>query len=126
MIFKPRWPSAGPTGGLGFAFPAGICNFIKPITFFATKTLLFDINSAWVTAAWMADQIAPFMFTVRRELFVAFDSARMGELLLIKWKAFAAETRVHGNFVDIDLSAIRTRPRNLFFDGAFFTHILGI
>jgi hypothetical protein len=24
IIFNPRWPKAGPTGGLGFAFPAGI------------------------------------------------------------------------------------------------------
>jgi hypothetical protein len=24
MMFKPRWPSAGPTGGEGLAFPAGI------------------------------------------------------------------------------------------------------
>ena len=28
MMFRPRWPSAGPTGGEGFAFPAGICNFM--------------------------------------------------------------------------------------------------
>ena len=24
MMLTPRWPSAGPTGGLGFALPAGI------------------------------------------------------------------------------------------------------
>jgi hypothetical protein len=32
----PRGPSAGPTGGEGLAFPAAICNFTCPTTFFAT------------------------------------------------------------------------------------------
>src|ERR1017187_9071020 len=35
MMFNPRWPSAGPIGGEGFAFPAGTCSLIKPTTFFA-------------------------------------------------------------------------------------------
>jgi hypothetical protein len=34
-MFKPRCPSAGPIGGLGFALPAGTCNLMKPIIFFA-------------------------------------------------------------------------------------------
>src|ERR1700748_2384303 len=35
MMLRPRWPSAGPIGGDGFAAPAGTCNFRKPVTFFA-------------------------------------------------------------------------------------------
>src|SRR6516164_588256 len=35
MMLRPRWPSAGPIGGEGFAAPAGTCNFRKPVTFFA-------------------------------------------------------------------------------------------
>ena len=35
MMFTPCWPSAGPTGGLGFACPAGICSFTYACTFFA-------------------------------------------------------------------------------------------
>src|SRR5437764_9549670 len=35
MMFTPCWPSAGPTGGEGFAFPAGSCSFTMPVTFFA-------------------------------------------------------------------------------------------
>src|SRR6266540_3415725 len=35
MMFRPRWPSAGPIGGLGFALPAGTCNLMNPTTFFA-------------------------------------------------------------------------------------------
>src|SRR6266403_80608 len=35
MMFTPCWPSAGPTGGAGVAFPAGICSLTCPITFFA-------------------------------------------------------------------------------------------
>src|SRR5439155_1659975 len=40
MMFTPCWPKAGPTGGAGLACPAGICNLICPVTFFAiTKSL---------------------------------------------------------------------------------------
>src|SRR5437016_14384784 len=35
MMFTPCWPSAGPTGGAGLACPAGICNLICPVIFFA-------------------------------------------------------------------------------------------
>src|SRR5215467_2217478 len=35
MILRPRWPSAGPIGGDGFAAPAGTCNLRNPVTFFA-------------------------------------------------------------------------------------------
>src|ERR1700746_2715955 len=38
MILTPCWPSAGPTGGAGFACPAGICHLICPVTFFAIKS----------------------------------------------------------------------------------------
>src|SRR5712692_5994031 len=35
MMLTPCWPSAGPTGGAGVAFPAGMCSFTNPTTFFA-------------------------------------------------------------------------------------------
>ena len=35
MMLRPRWPSAGPIGGEGFALPAGTCSLMKPTTFFA-------------------------------------------------------------------------------------------
>src|ERR1700690_72692 len=35
MMLTPCWPSAGPTGGAGLAWPAGICNLMMPVTFFA-------------------------------------------------------------------------------------------
>src|SRR3569832_2434919 len=28
MMFRPRWPSAGPMGGDGFALPAGTCSLM--------------------------------------------------------------------------------------------------
>src|SRR5262245_25427943 len=34
MMFTPCCPRAGPTGGAGFALPAGICSFTCPVTFF--------------------------------------------------------------------------------------------
>src|SRR5881275_367317 len=45
MMFKPRWPSAGPIGGLGFALPAGTCSLMNPTTFFAIS------YSPWVQAS---------------------------------------------------------------------------
>ena len=36
IILRPLWPKAGPTGGDGFAPPAGICNLINSKTSFAT------------------------------------------------------------------------------------------
>src|SRR5436309_6778221 len=35
MILTPCWPRAGPTGGEGLAFPAGICSLTIAWTFFA-------------------------------------------------------------------------------------------
>src|SRR5262249_35025942 len=35
MMLTPCWPSAGPTGGDGLAFPAGICSLTTAWTFFA-------------------------------------------------------------------------------------------
>src|SRR5713226_9186247 len=39
MMFTPCWPSAGPTGGDGFALPAGICSFTIAWTFFTLEPL---------------------------------------------------------------------------------------
>src|SRR5436853_7697872 len=35
MILTPCWPSAGPIGGAGFAFPAGTCSLMYAVIFFA-------------------------------------------------------------------------------------------
>src|ERR671930_259080 len=37
MMLTPCWPSAGPTGGAGFAWPPGIWSLISVRTFFAIK-----------------------------------------------------------------------------------------
>src|SRR5438876_1045241 len=34
MMLTPCGPSAGPTGGAGFALPAGSCSFTWPVIFF--------------------------------------------------------------------------------------------
>src|SRR6185437_6409108 len=39
MMLTPCWPSAGPTGGEGFALPAGSCNFTYPVIFFIARYL---------------------------------------------------------------------------------------
>src|SRR5258708_21410872 len=36
MVLTPCWPRAGPTGGEGFALPAGSCSLTTPVIFFAT------------------------------------------------------------------------------------------
>src|SRR6266852_181356 len=35
MMLTPCWPSAGPTGGAGLAWPPGICSLMSVSTFFA-------------------------------------------------------------------------------------------
>src|SRR5205823_8209341 len=37
MMLTPCWPSAGPTGGAGFACPPGICSLISVRTFLAIR-----------------------------------------------------------------------------------------
>src|SRR5919109_98639 len=43
MMLTPCWPSAGPTGGAGFAWPPGICSLISVRTFLATSIQLLDL-----------------------------------------------------------------------------------
>src|SRR5207249_6957796 len=43
MMFTPCCPRAGPTGGAGLAFPAGICNLTRVLTSFA-KTCPFPLQ----------------------------------------------------------------------------------
>src|SRR5580698_7709725 len=40
MMLTPCGPRAVPTGGAGVAFPAGICSFTEPVTFFAISRIL--------------------------------------------------------------------------------------
>src|SRR5215475_7494456 len=44
MMLTPRCPRAGPTGGLGFACPAGICSLISAMTFFMAASRLLDLD----------------------------------------------------------------------------------
>src|SRR5438132_8631345 len=43
IMFTPCCPRAGPTGGAGLAFPAGICNLTRVLTSFA-KTCPFPLQ----------------------------------------------------------------------------------
>src|SRR5947207_10456826 len=43
MMFTPCWPSAGPTGGAGFACPPGICSLMSVRTFLAMSVQLLDL-----------------------------------------------------------------------------------
>ena len=48
-MFRPCWPNAGPTGGLGLACPALTCSLTTAANFFAmtkyNKSLVFLCNS---------------------------------------------------------------------------------
>src|SRR6266480_4906043 len=43
MMLTPCWPSAGPTGGAGFACPPGICSLINVRTFLAMSVEFFHL-----------------------------------------------------------------------------------
>src|SRR6266542_2033050 len=53
MMLIPCGPRAVPTGGAGFALPAGICSLTNPIAFFAM--LLLDVHVAWPTLGSASD-----------------------------------------------------------------------
>src|SRR5262245_41665831 len=44
MMLTPCWPSAGPTGGDGFAAPAGHCSLTMATTFFANLLSLAGVG----------------------------------------------------------------------------------
>src|SRR5258708_25650769 len=47
MMLTPCWPRAGPTGGEGFALPAGSCSLTIPVTFFISLSHpSFDFRGA--------------------------------------------------------------------------------
>src|SRR3954469_1100190 len=43
MMLTPCWPSAGPTGGAGFAWPPGIWSLISVSTFLAISVPLVEL-----------------------------------------------------------------------------------
>ena len=46
MMLTPAEPKAGPTGGAGFAAPAGIWSLTTPVTFLAICLFLFSCGSS--------------------------------------------------------------------------------
>src|SRR5215510_7044199 len=58
MMLTPCWPSAGPTGGAGFAAPAGICSLICPVIFFAMVGEGRGVVEGWSDAS-RTDSTAP-------------------------------------------------------------------
>src|SRR6266542_6889352 len=46
MILTPCWPRAGPTGGEGLAFPAGICSLTMAWTFFTGRAPLPRVSQS--------------------------------------------------------------------------------
>src|SRR4029079_8695222 len=69
MMFRPRWPSAGPIGGDGLALPAGTCSLTKPTIFFAM------VYSLRVIAPWFKDLGSPGL-TAGTTLFAAPEKAK--------------------------------------------------
>src|SRR5580700_7301786 len=41
MMLTCAWPSAGPTGGAGVAFPPVICSLTYPVIFFGAMVILY-------------------------------------------------------------------------------------
>src|SRR5450631_485937 len=90
MMFTPCWPRAGPTGGLGFAWPAGICSLIYPVTFFAIYPLL------WVQA--LPSRTAPLVRRLRAGIYGA-DAAPTDKSTLFDLR----EIQLHGRRTPQDL-----------------------
>src|SRR4029078_3507807 len=52
-ILTPCWPSAGPTGGAGFACPPGICSLMSVRTFFAIGVRAGRCPSSYLSCAYV-------------------------------------------------------------------------
>ena len=70
MMLTPCWPSAGPTGGDGLAFPAGICSFTIAWTFFAMLRA-FRPGSTRARPASAARRSGPSTFSLPRSGFMS-------------------------------------------------------
>src|SRR6185369_13887637 len=120
MMLTPRWPSAGPTGGLGFACPAGICSLISPMTFLAILVTLHlhEIELDRSRAAEDADQ-HPQLALVRPDLFdnaVEVDERSVDDLDALADGEQHARLGLHRAFLHL----LRDRPH------LFFAHRRGI
>src|SRR6478609_4635552 len=73
MMFRPRWPSAGPIGGDGLALPAGTCSLTKPTIFFA---MVF--YSLRVIAPWLESLGSPGLTALFRNFRTELVSAKKG------------------------------------------------
>src|SRR5690554_3800981 len=107
MMLTPRWPSAGPTGGLGFAPPAGIWSLTSAITFFATTPplSLLDLDEVELDGRRAAE-----------------DADQHPQLALVGLDLFDDAVEVLERSVD-DLDALASLEQDLGLDGALF-HLL--
>src|ERR1035441_8396221 len=87
MMLTPCWPSAGPTGGAGFAWPAGICNLICPMTFFAIKFFFVAARRAH-----------PAIFIQRRSAESPLQISRFLHLPILQFHRRISSENVHGHF----------------------------
>src|SRR5258708_39384814 len=62
MMLTPCWPRAGPTGGEGFALPAGSCSLTIPVTFFISLSdpSFYCRGTSWVAAPPLPRRLPPF------------------------------------------------------------------
>src|SRR5260221_592887 len=104
MMLTPCWPNAGPTGGAGLAWPAGICNLICPVTFFAIKIFFKPRMNTDSTASF------PFIRVYRRLSVVKM--LRFFHLPIFQFNWSVSSKNVHGH---LQFAAIRL---NLFDDAA--------
>ena len=59
MMLTPAEPRAGPTGGAGFAAPAGIWSFTTPVTFFAILVFAQSLASHGQSCTPLASSLNP-------------------------------------------------------------------
>src|SRR6058998_1046089 len=94
MMLTPCWPSAGPTGGAGLAWPPGICSLMSVRTFLAIIHLRPSQAEAWHGIS------VKFLYLIEGQLHgnLAFEDVDEHlELLLVR--------------VDVDDLAVEVRER---------------
>jgi hypothetical protein len=75
MMLRPAWPSAGPTGGAGLAWPAGTSSLTTDLTVFDMRNLPFVSGDHVVASFLPAFAVWPRLVTLPGS---ASDASRRG------------------------------------------------
>src|SRR3954462_15945645 len=95
MMLIPWGPRAVPTGGAGFALPAGICSLTKPTAFFAMILLGYCHPASSVGAAYDSHGVISVVVVSDGGLLASSPAPSKGHPLRPKYRRCDSKSSVH-------------------------------